>query len=170
VRTILFPGFSPKNKAWAEEIQRGLLPTHPTTVIKWLHWETGAPRENWVEEEAQKLGGVIQGEPFNIIAKSIGTVVSMLVLKANPKLINKIILCGIPMRDLLEEDKRCYKALIDFSPQKLLCVQNENDNHGSYEEIVLLLHSLNPDIKIVSKPRADHEYPYIELFLEFLNT
>jgi len=29
------------------------------------------------------------------------------------------------------------------------------------------VHSLNPDIKVVSKPREGHEYPYFEGFKEF---
>lgn len=93
----------------------------------------------------------------------------MVVLKLKPELINKIILCGIPIRDFLKGDEKYFEPLKKFPSDKILCIQNKDDNNGSYEEVDKFLHSLNPNLKIISQPRSDHEYPYLDEFVDFLS-
>ena len=169
METIILPGFSLKNKAWAEEIQKGLSLIFPTSIVNWPHWETGKTEANWIEKEAEKIAYSIQSRQVNIVAKSIGTAVSMVILNSKPELINKIILCGIPIRDFLKGDEKYYEPLRKFQLDKVLCIQNKDDNHGSYEDVEKFLHSLNPNLKIISQPRADHEYPYLDIFIDFLS-
>jgi len=166
---LILPGFSPKNKTWAQAVQKDLNPFSPTTYVAWSHWETGKAEDQWAEDEAGKINTNSQGKQLNIIAKSLGTLVTMIILKSKPELINKIILCGIPITDLRKDDEKYYEQLAIFPSDKLLCIQNIDDNHGSYIAVEKFLHSLNPDIKMISTPRANHEYPYSKLFLDFLN-
>jgi len=167
MRTIILPGFSVTNKEWAEEIKNNLDLTFPTSVYYWKHWESGKTEAQWVENEANRIISDTQKE-VNVIAKSIGTAVAMVILKLKPELINKIILCGVPIYDLREEDSKYYDVLVNFPTDKILCIQNIDDTHGSYEEVEKFLHSFNPNLKIISKPRSDHEYPYSEDFINFL--
>lgn len=167
--TIILPGFSLKNKDWVEEIQKGLNSIFPTSIVYWAHWETGKTEADWIEKEAEKIVNNIQGKQVNILAKSIGTAVVMVILKLKPELVNKIILCGVPIYDLPEGDEKCYEPLRKFPPEKILCIQNKDDNHGSFREVEKILHSLNPNLKIISQPRSDHDYPYPNEFIEFLS-
>ena len=168
MQTIILPGFSSKNKSWAEEIKDVLALTNPTTVVNWTHWETGETAPDWMNQEINKIIDLIQDKPVNLLAKSIGTLIAMMVLEKKPALINKIILCGIPVLDFHSGDEKQYKILKTFPSDKIICFQNESDNHGSYYEVEKFLHSINPAIKIISKPRSDHEYPYAEEFSDLL--
>lgn len=169
MKTIILPGFSIKNKKWAEGIQKKLTLHFPVEIIYWPHWQSGKREENWLEKEADKIVASIgKNKKVNILAKSIGTVVAMIVLKLNPALVNKIILCGVPLRGFREGDERYYEPLKKFPTEKLLSLQNENDHLGGFSEVEKFLHTLNPEIKTISKPRSDHQYPYPEEFIKFL--
>lgn len=166
MQTIILPGYSLKNKDWAHQISTELAPEVESIVFYWSHWEDPEVKPDWQEE----AGGVIRsagGEEFNLLAKSLGTLVSMLVLAKGAK-VNKLILCGIPVLDFQEGDDKLYDVLKDFPGENILCLQNKNDNHGSYGQVEKFLHSINSTIKIVSKPRDDHEYYYSEDFKQFL--
>jgi len=167
MKTIILPGYSLKNKEWAEEIKKSLDFTSPTFIHYWKHWETGKSEADWIEKEAQLVLKSIQ-EEVNIIAKSIGTAVAMVILKLKPNGVNRIILCGVPIKDFLKGDKKYYEPLKIISSEKFICFQNKEDNHGSYQKVEKFLHSLNQKLNIVSKPRSDHEYPYPNDFIKFL--
>jgi len=164
--TLIVPGFSLKNKDWSEEVQRNLMPIN-SRIHYWSHWETGQAEDSWVGKETKEI---ISHENLiiNIIAKSIGTLVAMKILKLKLKLINRIILCGIPLNDFHPGDKEFYEALKLLDEKNILCIQNENDNHGTFFDVEKFVHAINPNIKIISKPRSDHEYPYFEDFAVFL--
>ena len=168
METIILPGFSLKNKAWAEEVQTILGSRFPATVVNWEHWKTGNAESGWVKKEAEKIVGLIQDRRVNLIAKSIGTAVAMGVLKLKPDSVDRVILCGVPVRDFEKGDEIFYESLRTFPEDKILCIQNSDDNHGSYAEAEKFLHLINSRFTVVSKPRSDHEYPYTEDFINFL--
>lgn len=164
--TLIIPGFSLKNKDWTEEVQKNLDPIN-IRIHYWSHWETGQAEDSWIDKETKKI---INREnlTINVIAKSIGTLVAMKILKLKQKLLNKIILCGIPIYDFKPGDEKFYQVLESINEDNILCLQNENDNHGTFSDVEKFVHSINPNIKIISRPRSDHDYPYFEDFAEFL--
>lgn len=166
--TLILPGFSLKNKDWAEEVQKNLAPIN-LRIHYWFHWETGQVEDGWIDKETEKI---INREnlTINVIAKSIGTLVVMEILKSKPKLMKKIVLCGIPLNDFHPGDEKFYEELKLLDGKNILCIQNENDNHGTFSDVEKFVHSINPNIKILSKPRSDHEYPYFEDFVDFLKS
>ena len=168
MNTIILPGFSLKNKDWAEKIKLEIESTFLVTIHSWKHWNTGSAQPGWTNDEFNSILKSLPNEKVNIIAKSIGTLVACLIAKSNAVKINKLILCGIPVNDISENDKDTYQNLKNLSVDKILCIQNEKDPHGSLEDINILLSKINRNIKIVSKPRADHEYPYADEFINFL--
>src|SRR6266478_1786851 len=103
MKTIILPGYSHKNKDWALEVQENI---PDSEVYEWEHWSDVNIRFN-AKEEAQRIKNLIGESEVNIIAKSIGTMVIMMTLKEIK--INKIILCGVPVNDLNEDDKWNYK-------------------------------------------------------------
>ncbi len=166
--TIIIPGFSIKNKDWAEETKNSLDAGLAPEVIYFKHWETGQFEENWIENETDRIINTYRGQQINIIAKSIGTAVAMNVVKTNKENSNKVILCGIPMLDFTPGTDEYYAPLANVNTDNFLIIQNENDSHGAYPAAEKFIHSINPDLKIVVKPRSDHEYPYWDEFKEFL--
>ena len=92
-----------------------------------------------------------------------------MVTKIVPNQINKIILCGIPLNDFIPGTKEYYDIYQTFPADKLLVIQNDKDNHGTFSEAETFIKNINQQINIVSKPRSDHEYPYATDFRQFLN-
>ena len=167
MRTEILPGFFPKNKKWLEDIQAHLVLDDPVHIIEWPHWQTLNNSDFSVEKEVDKLIAYSKSKPFNIIAKSVGTLIAVKVLDKLRFQVQKVILCGIPMDALNSKDKEAYQILAQFY-KELLVIQNENDNHGSFQEAKEFLMAINSQIKIESKLRDDHEYPYFEDFQKFL--
>lgn len=168
MKTYILPGLSEKNKEWVDETASQVESIMPLNKIYWPHWESGQTEDGWIEKEAQKVANDIGDEKINIIAKSVGTAVCMALIRLIPEKINKIILCGIPFKGLPVDAEKIYEVLKEFSLDKILIIQNEDDNRGSYIEVENFIHNINSGIKIVSKPRDDHHYPYPEDFIEFL--
>lgn len=168
MKTYILPGYSDKNKSWIDETVEKMAPAVSAHGIYWKHWDGSPTVDGWIEEEAQRIISDSNNEKVNIVAKSIGTMVCMAVLKLQPELVNKIILCGIPLKDFLQNDGKRYKILKDFSQCNILCIQNEQDNYGSFTKAESFVHTINQNIKIISKPRDDHYYPYFDDFIEFL--
>jgi pimeloyl-ACP methyl ester carboxylesterase len=163
--TFVLPGGSPQNRPWLNETAKILEVPGVIRPIIWDHWED-SDQKFIPEEKASLIDKVARGEEINIVAKSIGTLVAALMINKIPYQIYKLILCGIPLQDLNEDEKDTIKgALASLAPEKILCFQNESDPHASYAEVSEFL---PVGVKVISKPRSDHEYPYFEDFNEFL--
>lgn len=166
MKTIILPGFSVSNKEWAEKTAKQLSKAKIKTAIHhWKHW-TGSqisPRD-----QIQDIIDQIGDNQVNIIAKSIGSYILMLLIPKIKDQIEKIIICGIPINDLSEDDQEKYRVLSDVDSQRIICFQNKDDNHGSYDQIKDFVNGINSDIDVISKPASTHEYPYSSDFIEFL--
>lgn len=165
---LVLPGFSLKNKDWAENIKKGLGNKFNVYIAYWKHWTQGKADPDWIENEVKSLSTSIKPNS-SLIAHSVGCIVAMKILQKNQTIFNKIILCGIPLYDFQKGDRNLFKILANQNLEKVLCVQNINDNHGSFAETKKFLHSIDPQINVVSKAASDHRYPYVELFNDFIN-
>lgn len=168
MRTEILPGYSPKNRDWAEAVRKSLGTN--THVVYWPHWSDHGCSENWIDNEVKKFNQSHEGQELNIVAKSIGTFVAMKILGQGKVRVNKLILCGIPVKDLEVTSSEAYKALLDFPPDKLMIIQNTDDTHGSISDLREFLPFLSSNVNVVVKPRDDHEYPYTDDFSRFLTT
>jgi predicted alpha/beta hydrolase family esterase len=170
MKTFILPGFSPINKGWAEEVSKNLT---DSTVIEWTHWTTNKTDlptwADWMSNEVDYVSEKIDKREVNILAKSIGTLVAMYIIKEGSVLVNKLILCGIPLNDLSDKDKEYYSALKSIPSERLLCIQNSEDNHGSYNDVKTFVDSISTGVRIISKPADTHDYPYIDVFKKFLD-
>ncbi|MFC1790189.1 alpha/beta family hydrolase [Patescibacteria group bacterium] len=167
--TFILPGFSPRNKDWAETIQKKLTGKIKTTIFYWPHWESGQTEKGWLTKEVKKIVEGANKQKINILAKSVGTIAAMLLLKNHHQLVDKLILCGIPLSGLGPIGKKRFGVLKKFSANRVLCLQNENDPLGSFSEVETFLHSICPKIQILSKPSTNHHYPYPKDFIKHLS-
>lgn len=170
MKLLIFPGYSIKNKPWAHQTRDSLKLKFSPSVVEWRNWASETSESSWsewIDKETQIIIKQNDEKPINLLAKSIGTAVAMNVIKTDPNLVNKMILCGIPLNDLNEEEKSLYAVLRDFPELDVLCLQNQKDHHGSFLEVREFIHLINPNIKVISKPRDNHEYPYTEDFINF---
>jgi pimeloyl-ACP methyl ester carboxylesterase len=168
MKTIILPGFSRINKAWAEQVKYNLEPDFPSEFISWKHWETENSNDFSLPDETYKILQLVGAEEINIIAKSIGTLVAMNVISKIPLQLQKAILCGVPLTDIRHEDLHYYDILENLPLYRVSFFQNSNDPHGSYGDVVKFLKDINIRIEVIKKESDDHEYPYWEEFKEIL--
>lgn len=166
-RIIILPGYSLKNKEWADETSKYLNNRFNCSVVYWPHWEGKENSADWIQEEVSKLSNLISEEKVNILSKSLGTYICMKFLKNNLEKVDKLVLCGIPLNDLDEQDFDEYEVLSKLESENVFCIQNQDDHHGSFEQVREFVGKINSDIKVISKPGDTHEYPYSEDFQKF---
>lgn len=164
--TFILPGYSASNRQWAEEAAKNLNLGHEIRPVFWSHWEDPAKTFK-PKEKAQDVIDVLMDDTGNIIAKSVGTLVTALVLSQIPDRIHKVILCGIPSTSD-ERLKIFSEAFKNFPPENVMVIQNTKDPLGSYSEVKDFMKKVNPKINVIEKPRSDHNYPYFSDFQEFL--
>jgi pimeloyl-ACP methyl ester carboxylesterase len=165
---VILPGYSAHNKEWAEEVAKELKVEGEVRPIFWDHW-TDPDSHLKPKEKSRLIIGVTHGEPVNIIAKSVGTLVAAYIAREIPDKINKIILCGIPSTSG-ERLKIFQEAFGQISAKRIICFQNEKDPFASPEEISKFMSKVNFKIKVKSMPRSDHHYPYYPEFNKFLSS
>lgn len=166
MKTIILPGFSPHNKDWAEEMAKNMDLGHEIFVHNWKHWNTRAENLS-LKYEVDKILEEIGSDEVNILAKSVGTFVAAFVLPKIREKVKKVILCGIP--SVSGERKLLFKnAFGGFPFQDIVCFQNTKDKFVPYIEVKKFLSSVNSKIKVIEKPRSDHDYPYPQDFEKFL--
>lgn len=180
MKTLILPGYSEHNREWAEDIAKTLSVNNlPTIVHNWLHWRSTQIDLNITSGKVAKLGMSLRKElvrireeigndKVNIIAKSVGVYVCLNLVPKISRQVNKVILCGIA--NVASDDKRDLVNTLTsrISLEKILCIQNENDKYVPYAAAEKFYHSVNLGLKVISKPRSDHAYPYAEEFEKFL--
>lgn len=166
MRTLVLPGYSKHNKKWAYDITEKVHLDQLIEVHEWRHWQEGTMD---TEYEVEQVIEKVAGDSVNIIAKSIGTRVAMLVIPRAINSIRKLVLCGIPTKGTKEEIKNIYeKGLREMHSKDVLVIQNSEDPFAPYDTVKLLLEKIDPNIKIIRKEARNHEYPYFEEIEAFL--
>jgi len=166
--TMILPGYSAHNKEWLEETARTIDVGGEIRAVYWDHWTDSEKKFN-AKEKSRLINDIAGIRATDIIAKSIGTLVAAYMILGSPTKIRKVILCGIPLDDLSEGDKETIKlALKSLPPKSVICFQNEEDPHGTYDQVNNFLSKFDCSIERVSKSRNDHEYPYVDEFKRFL--
>lgn len=165
--TFILPGYSSKNKEWLEESAMSLKVEGYIRPIFWDHWDDPDAKFD-AKEKASLISRHSKGDKLNIVAKSIGSLVASYIIEKVPDQINKVVICGIPLHDISEEEKESIKKALGSIPvEKILCFQNAGDPHASYLEVKKFLPK---GVKLISEPRADHGYPFYAEFNKFLTS
>lgn len=170
MRTIFLPGFSVSNKEWAEEVKVEIGDKTGIEIHQWPHWQTGEAKPGWIDGQVDKILEDIGNQKVNILAKSIGTLVAVRMLNKNTEIADKVLLCGVPLAAFQEGDEASYDILGRLPAEKVLVIQNENDNVGSFEKVKRMFEKINPKIRVIARIRDDHHYPYSSDFGQFLTS
>lgn len=160
MQTLILPGYSASNKEWTDEVAVNLDVDGIIRPFYWMHWTDETQKFN-VQEKADLIIKHIRGDNVNIVAKSLGTVVACLVYKMIPDQIEKMVLCGLPLRDINSEELEIVKSVVSGNKDKIVVFQNINDPHGNYDEVKDF-----GNIKMTN--RDDHNYPFYNEFQDFL--
>jgi predicted alpha/beta-hydrolase family hydrolase len=169
MKTLILPGFSVKNKEWAQDLAKKLDLGHEVEVVFWRHWQKGGSLA--LNYEMEKIKNKIGDDEVNLIAKSVGSRVTVNLIPLLKGRIEKVVFCGIPFRGFGDETKTKFrKALASFPTKNIICFQNERDPFGNYQTVAEFIHSINPKISVIRMPRSDHHYPYPTEFQRFFRS
>lgn len=167
--TVILPGYSRENESWLKECAEKLSVEGVIRPIYWDHWTEFGKRFD-AGEKAAIVADVARDEPLNIVAKSIGTLVSSKVILENSKRINKVIFCGIPYGDLTAGERAEISLAVKRIPQEnFVCYQKSGDPHGNFEDVSRLFKEEGVKATLIKKDGADHNYPFFEDFQNFLD-
>lgn len=165
--TFILPGFSAKNKSWAEETAKNITLGGQIRPVFWDHWDDPQKTLN-PKEKARILSDIAREEKeINIIAKSVGTLVAAYMMEKVRERVGKIILCGVPSVSNLRL-KIYSKAFSDIDSKKITVIQNSGDPFAGFEEVKGFIKKINPKINVLKRERSDHSYPYFEDFNSLL--
>lgn len=163
MKTIILPGYSPRNKDWTEEVKKNL-PGKNALAHDWEHWQGGSMS---VRKELERITREAGTDSLNIIAKSVGTRVAMHFVLRKVNKVEKIILCGVP--SVSDENAELFRrALEDFPSKNIAVFQNEKDPFATYADVKEFMGKVNPEIKVIEKAARTHDYPYFADFGTFL--
>lgn len=168
MNALVLPGYSPHNSDWAYEVKKSLDPQFNVVVHEWSHWKDSLKAFSVKNEIGLIISKTNEINSLNVIAKSIGTLVCMHLL--DNLIINKVILCGIPLNDIQNEDKTAYDKLSSVNPNMVIIFQNNEDPHGNFSEIHTFIGRINSKIVVVNKKTVTHDYPYYKEFVEFFHS
>lgn len=160
MQTLILPGYSESNKEWVDETATNLKVEGTIRPFYWMHW-TDENSKFDVQEKAELIAKHLRGEKANIVAKSIGTLVASLAIQMISDQINKVIFCGVPLKDISQEEIEIIKSVTKSLGDKIVIFQNINDPHGSFDN----MKDFN-NVKMTN--RDDHNYPFFEEFNNFL--
>lgn len=156
--TLIIPGYSSHNKKWLEETAANIRYDSEVRPIYWGHWNDPNIKFD-PKVKASLLDGVTGKRVVDIIAKSIGTLAASYLIQKSPEKIRKVIFCGIPLNDIGENEKEVVKnAIRKIDIKNIICIQNEEDPHGSYDLLKDFLSEYGKELVVISKPKNDHEY------------
>lgn len=142
---VILGGNSPANKLWNDGMS-AVLREHFDTVscIMYDHWEPNTPTID-LKTEAKKLEQICSSEKNCIVvAKSVGTLVS---LKAIRELGIQPIACifaGVPIVWAADNDVSLTDLLTGYKAPTLF-IQQKDDPFGSFQQLKKLLAKCNPD-------------------------
>ena len=163
MRTIILPGYSPRNRDWAEDLAAEIpgAEVHP-----WAHWNTGAQMDPRAELTAiqERIGA----DTVNLLAKSVGCRIAARTILHAPAQIEQVIFCGIPST---AADSRAdlAAAMARLPADRILVVQNRDDPYARYSAVREMISGIDPGVQVVEGNRADHHYPFPEVFKAFLS-
>jgi hypothetical protein len=162
---IFVPGNSPLNKKWTYDLKEEFQEFYDSSsVIEFDHWKTGEELAN-VDLEAKKLKDLISEleEPYCIVAKSIGTLISSLAIKSSIEKPEKVFFIGVPLKwvaqnaENLELNKSTSEIYALDNVSKVF-VQKTKDFVASAKEVAAFININVSNSTFVELPGDDHHY------------
>lgn len=168
-KLIIFPGNSPRNKAWGEGVA-GYFGSwfDAMHVQNYDHWDTGAAFIDF-DAELEKLRANVaeDGEDtrYVVFAKSIGAILALLAIQRKIIVPQRCTFFGMPLK--IVEEQNTFAG--DWSPlaslsAPALAFHNEHDPTAEYAFTFATLTEHNPAIEVVTTPGDTHEYMEFALY------
>lgn len=167
---LILGGNSKNNILWLDKYKQEFSKDYKVYDIFYEHWENN--KEINFDIELNKMNRIATNiKNYNIIAKSIGSVISIIGIDREIIKPKKMVILGYPL-DLIKSNNLNINSLIKEISKKIniLIIQQDNDPIGKYVDVAKEL----PNVKVIEIPGNDHSYANLNiikpLIEEFLNT
>lgn len=162
-KLIVFPGNSPRNKAWGECAAQHFGGWFDAVYTPdYDHWATGESFINFDAELDKLRANILKDEPdtqYYVFAKSIGTILTVIAVKRGIIAPQKCVFFGMPLK-IVEEQETFgddWSALSSFTVPTL-AFHSDRDPTADYAFTVAKLTELNPAITLITTPGDTHDY------------
>lgn len=152
---LILGGNSKNNISWIKEVNETFKNDYEVMDVYYDHWKNDSEID--FDIELKKLEKMLcNTNDYYIVAKSIGSIISLMGIEKNIIKPKGIIILGFPITFLKEQNFN-YEPLIEsaIKETKILIIQQQNDPLGKYSEVRNELQNI---IKVVEVPGDDHSY------------
>lgn len=158
MKVLILGGNSRRHYDWTRQLGAYFVTAgHEIVLHDYRHWATGDETTD-VDYELAQLASLMNDEKdYAILAKSIGTVITVLGVKQGVLRTSRCVLLGIPYKVAVGQ-LADFDADLKLLPSTIV-LQNEYDPYGSAEEVASHLAVVqNPAIKLIETPGDTHDY------------
>jgi hypothetical protein len=158
MKILILGGNSKRHYEWIRKLGAHLVAAgHEVILHDYRHWATG---DEWADAdyELARLAELMDGErDYIIVAKSIGTVITVLGVKQGILHPMRCVLLGIPYNGVVDQVPE-FDEDLKLLPSTVV-LQHEYDPYGSAEDIAKHLELAdNPAINLAAMPGNTHDY------------
>ncbi len=157
-KLIILGGNASNNITWLKKMKKIYEKDYDVITIYYDHWNSDKKID--FDLELKKIRKIVMDlNDYYVLAKSVGSVISLIGIERQIIKPKGIIILGFPLR-YLENNNINIDATIKMASAKtkVLVIQQKNDPVGSYREVV---EKLPNNIKTVEIPGVYHVYSNI---------
>lgn len=157
MNALLLPGNSSRHGDWIENLKLAMAPHFQRVETQhYSHWQEGGDKADIDYEISVAHNKVERLEPYIIIAKSIGTVISAKGVVDGRLKPNKLILLGVPINGGIPKD--LFSKWLQEIDVQVVFVQNTNDPLGSFSDVQTAFQGKGSNVSFVELPGEAHDY------------
>ena len=159
------PGKNSATGPWMEEILSQIdLPEDTRNTQYYKAWQEAGSEIDEVVELDLAAGF----DPNLIVAKSMGSILTLIGVGAGKLKPTACVLIGVPVNGLLETEKSVLQNWQDTGIS-LLCIQQTSDVTGTYEQLEDLAPEANGLVTLVEIAGSDHVYSDVPELTQIIN-
>lgn len=163
---LILGGNTSNNLDWIYKFTKEFKKNNKVKNIKYNHWNTNNLLDFEVETN-KVINELKEFKEYSIIAKSVGSIITLKAIKNNLIKPKNLIILGLPLR-YIERNEIDINELLNYAKTKthIIIIQQKDDPIGKYEEVTKLI---SKDIKVISIPGHYHIYGNVKLIKEIIN-
>ncbi len=162
-KLIVLPGNDKRNREWIDEVAKNFGSIFEETRSHYYkHWENDELSIDFDHEVNEVTKKVVEWEEFTVFAKSAGTLITLMSLKAGKLKPKMAVFVGFPL-DFARQKGIDVHTLIRDIEIPLIVIQKKNDPQATAEELENFLKDKDLNYTFVGIEGDDHHYEDIEL-------
>lgn len=163
---LILGGNTSNNVTWIKNITNEFKKDNKVNSIHYNHWNTD--QELDIDLELNKIKEILKNQQdYTIIAKSVGSIISLIGIKEKIIKPKNIIILGLPLR-YVERKNIDLMPLINnaLNNTNIYIIQQKDDPIGKYEEVKQIVPN---NIKVFEIPGHFHIYGNLKLIRSIID-